>query len=218
MKNIEWNTVTWYSKLIALFLFFSVLMIGVYIGSEFQKLIITDPIYTNKQNLEYPKKATSNKIVYFNGGQMGQFTNEEVGLQFEFDSTSDGYILTEPENINSIKTLVLESAHDQNQINSEGGPTITIEVFNPGPNTTPNDWISSYEHSNYISGSILKNVEIDNKTAVNYTWDGLYQGETTTLAHKGWIYSISVMYNDKNSKIYTDYQTLLSSIKILVIK
>lgn len=38
MKKIEWNKVTWYSKLIAVFLFFVVLMVGIYIGSDMQEL------------------------------------------------------------------------------------------------------------------------------------------------------------------------------------
>jgi hypothetical protein len=38
MKKIEWNKVTWYSKLFAVLLFFIVLLVGMYIGSEFQKL------------------------------------------------------------------------------------------------------------------------------------------------------------------------------------
>ncbi len=37
MAKIIWNKVTWYSKLIAVFLFFVVLMTGMYIGGEFQK-------------------------------------------------------------------------------------------------------------------------------------------------------------------------------------
>lgn len=41
MKKIEWNKVTWYSKLIAVFLFFVVLMTGIYIGSELQRI----PVY-----------------------------------------------------------------------------------------------------------------------------------------------------------------------------
>lgn len=40
MKKIEWNKVTWYSKLLAVLLFFIVLLIGFYLGSEFQKLQI----------------------------------------------------------------------------------------------------------------------------------------------------------------------------------
>ncbi len=37
MQKIYWNKVTWYSKLLALFLFFCVWLLGVYIGSEFKK-------------------------------------------------------------------------------------------------------------------------------------------------------------------------------------
>lgn len=219
MKKIKWNVVTWYSKLIALFLFFTILMIGIFIGSEFQKLTIATSEYSNQQILKYNSQQVeeSDKIVYLNGGQISQYTDEEIGLQFKFNSTLDGYSLTEAKDQNTKKILVLQSKNRSNPINSEGGPTITIEVFNPGSNTTPNDWIVKYPHSNYSPESSTENIEIDNKTALSYNWEGLYQGETTTLAHKGWVYSISVMHNGKDSQIYKDYKELLSSIKILVI-
>ena len=38
MAKIKWNVVTWYSKLLAVLLFFVVLLIGIYIGSELEKL------------------------------------------------------------------------------------------------------------------------------------------------------------------------------------
>ena len=37
--KIFWNKVTWYSKLAAVILFFLVLLLGIYIGSEYQKII-----------------------------------------------------------------------------------------------------------------------------------------------------------------------------------
>jgi hypothetical protein len=219
MKKIEWNKVTWYSKLIALFLFFIVLLTGIYIGSEFQKFSVTSSDYNNQQVRDFPtlKEKEISRVVYLNGGQLSQYTDEEIGLQFEFNSIPNGYTLEEAEDINTIKTLTLQSSKEYSPINSDGTPAITIEVFNPGPNTTPNDWILNYPHSNYTLESKTENIEIDNKNALSYNWNGLYQGETTTVAHKGWVYSISVMYNEKNSQIYKDYKDLLSSIKILVI-
>lgn len=46
MKNIEWNEVTWYSKLIALFLFVALPFIGFYYGMEYQKTIISIDKYS----------------------------------------------------------------------------------------------------------------------------------------------------------------------------
>lgn len=37
MKKIKWDKVTWYSKMLAVLLFFIVLLVGIYIGSEAQK-------------------------------------------------------------------------------------------------------------------------------------------------------------------------------------
>lgn len=37
MKKIQWNKITWYSKLLAIFLFFCVWLLGIYIGNGFQK-------------------------------------------------------------------------------------------------------------------------------------------------------------------------------------
>lgn len=51
-KKIEWNEVTWYSKLLAVLLFFIVLMIGIYIGSEFQKWYISDLALQTSLNQE----------------------------------------------------------------------------------------------------------------------------------------------------------------------
>lgn len=38
LEKIQWNKVTWYSKLIAVFLFFVIWIWGIYLGSEFQKI------------------------------------------------------------------------------------------------------------------------------------------------------------------------------------
>ena len=36
--KIQWNKVTWYSKLIAVILFFCVFILGIYIGTQIQQL------------------------------------------------------------------------------------------------------------------------------------------------------------------------------------
>ncbi len=46
--RIEWNKVTWYSKLAAVILFFLVLLLGIYIGSEYQKLNQVAPVSVSK--------------------------------------------------------------------------------------------------------------------------------------------------------------------------
>lgn len=56
MKKIEWNKVTWYSKLIAVFLFFVVLMVGIYIGSDMQELAQSS-VSTNSRPA--PKKLST---------------------------------------------------------------------------------------------------------------------------------------------------------------
>ncbi len=36
--NLQWNKVTWYSKLTAVILFFIVLLVGIYIGEQYQQI------------------------------------------------------------------------------------------------------------------------------------------------------------------------------------
>lgn len=38
MSEIEWNKVTWYSKLLAVILFVAVFFLGFYLGAEFGKI------------------------------------------------------------------------------------------------------------------------------------------------------------------------------------
>ncbi len=48
MAKIKWNTVTWYSKLLAVFLLFVLLYLSFYFGSEFQKTKIITNYYQSR--------------------------------------------------------------------------------------------------------------------------------------------------------------------------
>lgn len=63
--NIKWNTVTWYSKLLAAILFIGILpFLAFYIGIQYQKTkeVLVTPVYQNDTKVHTPKQK--NEIVF----------------------------------------------------------------------------------------------------------------------------------------------------------
>jgi hypothetical protein len=98
--------------------------------------------------------------------------------------------------------------------NSDGAPTITIDIFSKTTSLQADKWVKNSKESNYLAGSALATTTVAEIPAVAYGWDGLYQGTSIVFPHSGKIYMMSVTYNSPNDQIYKDFAGVVASVQL----
>ncbi len=88
MKKIEWNKVTWYSKLVALILFVVLPFIGFYYGMEYEKIITTI-----RNNFLINAKNSSSANQNFNNVVVDYYSNP---AEWQKDSNNDSFSISYP--------------------------------------------------------------------------------------------------------------------------
>ncbi len=114
--TIEWNKVTWYSKLAAVIVFLLVLVLGFYIGLQYEKLQITK----NYSQIE----ASENEGV--------DYKNSQYGFELDLPASWKGYTVTTAPFTSFDKTVTYGQTITLRSLNwTEQNPTmdIPIEVF-----------------------------------------------------------------------------------------
>lgn len=156
--------------------------------------------------------------------ETAQFSDPQIGLSFTYRQEPDGYILVpSPDASKALgapvreMSLFLKSDYEdlQNaQGPREGPPGMHVQVFNPGPNITPEEWaLRNLQWSNYQSGTPHEWMFVDGSSALRYSWSGLYNGQTVIVARKGWVYVFAVTYDEPGSRI-ADLDELLASVDL----
>jgi len=156
------------------------------------------------------------------------YSNQELGLEFDYEAGPNGYVLQEmdpAENTNGLlKTLVLIQTEDQKTLEENGAPvggegpaTITINVFSNLKERHPSVWaMENISYSNYnLKVSDETEEVVGGANAVRYMADGLYSSENFVIAHGGLIYVFTGMYIDENSDLRKDFSPLVESVKFI---
>src|SRR3989344_2112468 len=98
--------------------------------------------------------------------------------------------------------------------NGEGPPAITIEIHEAKLQTLF-DWLekgnSNYSPDNGMSSS-LASTTVYGFEAVQYTWSGLYGGETTAFVYEDDVIAVSVTYLAPEDQNVAVYRNLLQSL------
>ena len=97
----------------------------------------------------------------------------------------------------------------------EGPPSITIEMFqNDLDAATTEGWIRNSSLSNFKLSldNRLSTTTIAGQTALAYTWDGLYRGDTIAIARPAYVYAFSVTYREPEDPIRSDFEKLLRTV------
>lgn len=145
------------------------------------------------------------------------YASPEYGIEFRYSSS---YQLEERDAPGSaqrrhhIVTLMRKEDLPPPQ-GGEGPPAITIEMFqNDLDDQTTEDWIRNSSLSNFklSPDSRLSSTTIAGQSALSYTWDGLYRGDTIAIARPAYVYAFSVTYREPSDSIRTDFNALMRTV------
>lgn len=114
-------------------------------------------------------------------------------------------------------TLIEKTALENIPEGGEGPPAINVDIYQNNLDNVPvEDWIRGRNDSNFklsVDGRV-SSTSVGGVQAYYYRWDGLYQGESTALAHKGNIIVFTVTYLAPEDQIRTDFSKILSSVAL----
>jgi hypothetical protein len=144
------------------------------------------------------------------------YSSPEYGIEFRYPSS---YQLEERDAPGSaqrrhhIVTLLRKEDLPPPQ-GGEGPPAITVEMFqNDLDDQTTEDWIRNSSSSNFkLSLGQLASTTVAGQSALSYTWDGLYRGETIAIARPAYVYALSVTYRELSDPIREDFADILRTV------
>lgn len=156
---------------------------------------------------------------------VSSITNTEVGYEFSYTKSPNGYVVvqnTQPQDENFVSGVMLfDRAEYEVFLASteprEGPPAIGVRVYeNPEQLDAP-VWVSDKPLESNISLALgdPEEVVVGEANAVHYVADGLFPLDTYVVAHAGNIYVLTVMYPDEASRIYLDFQDIVSDFEFI---
>ncbi|HZS42712.1 MAG TPA: hypothetical protein VFA52_00620 [Candidatus Paceibacterota bacterium] len=151
-------------------------------------------------------QATSQK-------NLKDYQNSEFGFNFSYPAD---YVLSESTTQNassSYQTALVRTEDNLQPPVGEGPRAITVEVFKNQSDIFK--WLNTNPASNWqISNHTYASATVDSSVAIQYSWQGLYNGRTTVFEHLGNIIALSVTYDAPTDAILLDYNDLLNTIKL----
>lgn len=156
--------------------------------------------------------------------QYQKFSNNEIGLEFDYPTGDDGYVLSEVPSKDTknelVTAIVLTSTEDSIQEPPEGGEgpaVISISVYKNSKKEWPQTWADSnpkYSLINLKIGEVYETV-VGGANAIGYMADGLYASGNVVVAHGENVYVFSAQFMDEDSEIINDFNKILASIQFV---
>ncbi len=205
---IEWNKVTWYSKLGAIIFFIAVLpALSFYIGVKYEQAKVA-----NTSISSYVSVPIKNI-----GVDLKKYVNEKYEFSFEYPSD---YKVIESFNKAFDKGLVYDSITAGNKkeledmSRGEGPPTFTINVFSNPENLSPLEWIrandpgGNFKLAQMMAGKETYSFrEFAGTEALAFEGDGLYHNKYLVFNKNSNLYWISISYYSPNESTDTLLET-----------
>jgi hypothetical protein len=151
------------------------------------------------------------------------YSSGELGLEFKYRGSPDGYVLREisPSPAESasglVSTLILVPEADSGAEMPVGGetpPAITLRVVKNDKKEWPAVWAEANNIWSNINLKLADPVEytVGGAKAVRYPADGLYMSDNVVATHGEFAYVISGAYMDEDSDIRQDFLPFVESI------
>lgn len=156
--------------------------------------------------------------------QTSIFSSPSLGLEFQYPTGADGYILKEIDSLEApadlVREIVLTRTEDADKnlpAEGEGPPTLTLLVFKNTSKQWPQIWADQHVQYSNINLKIgeVSETTVGGANAIRYIADGLYASQNIVLAHGDYVYMISGMFIDKNSPLYSDFEPLVKSVRFI---
>jgi hypothetical protein len=175
--------------------------------------------------------SDDNKSNDNDNAKFSTFIDSETGVQFEFKTDPDGYVIDDlsefismqPEGIEVAKVYRIMNAREKIELEtSEGGregpPIITLMIFKDKLSQSANMWVDGYPmYSNieFALGEVNRDTTVGGASAVRYRSDGLYQSENVAIAHGGYIFYFNGAFLEEDSVIHQDFKKMIDSVTFL---
>lgn len=185
--------------------------------------------FTEPQEVVPDSDLMRNGIYTINNEVYRRVTLDDFGgMQYEFRTEPDGYILVEQglvegddEDLQKIYVLMLKKDYDEFAQSSEPRerpPAITMYVFENSNNMFPLQWAQNHAIYSNINAATLDvaNVVVGGANALRYRSDGLYMSDNIVVAHGGYMYLISGAYLADNDMYQRGFENLVKSVAFVV--
>lgn len=158
-----------------------------------------------------PADTTGSQVT--DARQLKTYYDERYGMAFNFP---DSYDVSDREVSATHHAIVLvdKAASATMPANSDGAPTITVDIFTKPSTLQADKWIKATKESNFVTGTTLATTTVAAIPAVAYPWDGLYPGTSIVFPHSGRMYMVSVTYNAPTDQIYKDFAGVIASVQL----
>jgi len=152
-------------------------------------------------------------------GALKIYSSDALGISFQYPSN---YILKERNTGNAEREAYAITLMDKDDVanipvGGEGPTAITVDFFqNNVDNLTPEQWIQNTQDSNYklSPDGVLTPTTVGRVSALAYSWDGLYRGNSIVFGHKRNIVMLSVTMMTPDDQIVTDFAGVVASIQL----
>lgn len=174
--------------------------------------------------------AVLSGLIYFSRSQLinenpyigKNFISRAYGLYFSYPKD---YFLEEKETgtpQRSRHSIVITKATKENELIREGalenreGPTaITIDIYKNHENLSAETWVKGNSNSNYKLGdNEIQTITVSNIDALSYRWNGLYNGNSIVLRHKGNIVMMSVTFLKPSDEIVRVFESIIETLSL----
>ncbi len=143
------------------------------------------------------------------------YYDERYKIAFNFP---DNYVVTahDPSANHHVIVLMEQAAASSTPTDSEGPPSMTMDIFSKPSTLQVDKWIKNTKESNYNLGqdSTLSTTTVAGEKALAYGWDGLYRSTSIVFSHLGRIYMVSVGYNAPTDQIFKDFAGVVASVQL----
>lgn len=132
------------------------------------------------------------------------YTNSLYGFSFTYPDT---YKLTTKEEYGHF-IVILVDKNESEQPQSEGPTSISIHVYN---NILLEDWLKKNESNFGLATDSGSTILFQGMQALQYSWDGLYQGKTIAFSRGGNVFVLTGTYLEKGDSRYVGFENLINS-------
>ena len=136
--------------------------------------------------------------------EMQTYINSSYGFSFTYPSI---YKLTTREGDSHFE-VVLVNKKESEQPRSEGPTSINIHVYD---NILLEDWLKKNESNFSLAIDSGSTILFQGMQALQYSWDGLYQGKTIAFSRGGDVFALTGTYLEKGDSRYVDFENLVNS-------
>lgn len=152
---------------------------------------------------------------------LAAYASEAFGIRFKYPKN---YVLETKELGDGHRghfAIILTEDTEENRLVREGkappreGPTAIIFDLYQSPETLdPLTWVKGHSGSNFkLSDETYSTISVADKSAIAYTWDGLYRGDTVVIQHRDYMAAIAVTYLAPEDTKRNDFAKMLKTLK-----